>query len=331
MRLAPFVSAAPLAAAFLFLTSSAHADGAFLTMRSATGAAIGARVPLATFNASTATPTGTQSRPGSNAGAGQPVNTLSFEIDGPLNVPEYYGQLSVGTLTTMVVELTTADAKGVEQVTSTATFTSAMIKTMGLTFGPTGFQQAYNINYMAVNYGAPGGVVTPSFKRPTTLPVVLRDPLRIAQMTRAVTVTAPSVDGATLTLTGGKFTQGSAVPDVGPVPLKTVTISLTELLNPTSSSVVSGAGAGPAEVARDPIQVTQAHGGTPAFQQSVQTSKQWSTGTIAFTHATPNGATTVLNVGLQSTAVRSEAVGITGGVTTETTSFESVSTTITKP
>jgi hypothetical protein len=329
MRLVPFVSAAPFAAALLFLTSSAHADGAFLSMRSATGAAIGARVPLATFNTSTATPTGLQSTPGSGAGGGQPVYALSFEIDGALNAAEYYGQLSVGTLTTLFVELTTADAKGVEQVTSTATFTTAMIKTMGLTFGPSGFQQAYTINYTAVNYGAPGGVVTPTFKRPTTLPVVLRNPLRIAQMTRLVPVTAPSIDGATLTLTGGLFSQGAAVPNVGPVPLKTATISFTELLSPTSGQ--SAAGAGPSKVTRDPILVTQEHGGTAAFQQSVATTKPWSTGTIAFTHATPSGATTVLNVGLQNTAVRSEGVGITGGVTTETTSFEDVATTITKP
>jgi hypothetical protein len=317
MRFSITAAALPLALAAALVSTSAKADGAFLTFKDGAGQTIGTRAPVATFTAGTLQPPPLDAvlhpDPALPVGGGF-YSPTTFEIDGVTNMLDYLQRVGV-PLATVTVEFTTPNASGQEVVTSVGTFSGAMMKTADVIFDPSGLRGLFSFVFNDVAYTAStAGLATSERAVAVTAPRKLTGPLPVLTRSNvsrrpAVVTGAPTVDAAYLTLTPA---QGSPLPAVQTGALKTAAFGLGHVMSMTQSGPVAG-------IVRTPLVVTRTHATTPIFQQSMSTGASWPTGRLSFVHTNADGTTTpVLHFNLQVARVRSDQASVSGGVSTET-------------
>jgi hypothetical protein len=325
MRFSIIAAALPLALAAALVSTSARADGAFITLKDGAGQLIGTRAPVATFTAGTLQSYPIDPRhPADPLGAGGYYSPSTFEIDGATNMPDYLQKVGA-TFGTVTVEFTTPNASGQEVVTSVGTFSGAMLKTAGASFDASGLRGLYSFDFGGVAYTTASNADPATAQRAVavaaprkltgSLPVLTRSNSRHPTAVAG----APIVDAAYLALTPA---PGSPLPAVQTGALKTAAFSV-EL-------VVMGGQAGPLTIGAAPtvsiygrpLTITRTHATTPTFQQSISTRGSWPTGTLSFVHTNADGTTTpVVHFTLLVASVRTDQAAVSGGVSTETTTI----------
>ena len=312
MRLSQLVVITPLALAAAFTVTSARADGAFVTLRNASGAVIGTRAPVAAFTDGAAT--------NPNPGAQNHVvySPATFELDGSLDAAPFMDAFLQNAELTMTVEFTQPDPQGHEEVTTVATMKAASFQTWNLSFDGNGLKGTYSIRYGFESYGTGGPQASNGpvviRKLTTPLPGIRRAaPPRMAPPTMIGQVPVPSIDGAYMVLAAK---PGS--PAIAPPPLKASTFSITAN---HANDLATGAGAGTIRWA--PMTLTQAGGPTPQLAQTQKANAFYDSAKISFVHLNGGGAATpVLFLVARLVVVKSDAVALSGGATTETTTFD---------
>jgi hypothetical protein len=332
MRALPaLLSTTPLVAAALCATSFAWADGALITVKDNGSNVLVNRATLNGFNVSSTQVAniGSQS---SGAGAAKVTYTpASFEIDSVAGAGALVKAAVSGTVLAVTIEFTTANAQGVEQVTSVGNFKTALMQTCGFSFDDSGFRGNYAFAYAAVSYttpappaatGATGATgrkmlaLAPMRELTQPLPTIHRLAVRPQILLSGAVAAAPAnVDSVYFSLTG--YNENTAFPRTK---VKTFSGDLDVPIAIGSQS--TGAGAG--KITFNPFTITQAKSSpTLVFQQSVSSGTAFKTGTVSFVHTAADGSTTSqLDLNVKLVAAKSEDVSFQNGVSTEKTQFE---------
>ena len=301
MRIQIVAAALPLALAAALVTASAKADGAFITVKDASGQIVGARAPIAAF-ASGMPVTLTTGHQATGAGGPLSYSPTTFEIDGATDVAAFFRLETAGLPTTVTVEFTTPNAKGEEVVTSVGTFSRSVMSTAAVAFDASGLKGLYSFHFQSVSYATPS---------PPSVPVAQRVPGVTAATSRQLTGPMPVLKRALMPRIPAAVANAQAIPPPVDAVYLTLTPAQGSSLPATTSSITF-----------DPLTITQAHAATAAFQQSVSNGTFWSKGTISFVHANADGTMTPLvHFALGGVAAKSDQVSLSGGVSTETTSF----------
>jgi hypothetical protein len=210
MRLAPFL------AVFTF-AGAAHADGFFVTLN-------GVRTSGAQFQTTTAT------APTLNGAKGQTprFSSAHLELDewGALLLPSLTS-LTNGTKGTALVEFTKPDARGVEQVYLTASFSNVVVTRWEASFAPSKSTNVIDFAYERVVYTSTSGAKeeVASVKRTSAAAPGLDD----AVMNGIIVGSAPHLVSSSIAITR---VFDAMTGNVGPLKASPVTVVRTHALTP---------------------------------------------------------------------------------------------------
>jgi type VI protein secretion system component Hcp len=294
MRALPVLTSVSIAAAAFLAVTSARADGAVVTIRNASGT-------LIDHQTVTSLSIGSQQNSGGKVG----FTPTSFEVAGPTGFPALFSATMSNDAITVVVDFTTADAQGREQVSSTAKFEHGAMSRVGFSLDDSGFVASYSFGCAQVEY-----VTTATATAPTKtltldkIPVLRRTPGR-APMEIAIGAVAhlpaQKIDSAYLDFAAPSFPRTK---------LKSAKGDVDRPIN-------LGSSAGATKL--DPMTVVIARSSpTAAFQPG----HAFAGGTLSFVHTNADGSTTpMLTLRLKDVAVKSDSFALTNGAGAETTTF----------